>query len=47
MNGRPMSERLAPASRPEGFGFFRALALCFVFDLVLAVLITGVWRCVH
>ena len=47
MHGLNPSEQLAPVSLPEGFGFFRALWLCIVFDLVLDVLITGVWRCVH
>ena len=41
MNARPMSERLAPASLPEGFGFFRAVSLCIAFDLLMALLIAA------
>ena len=37
------SEQLAPVSLPEGFGFFRALALCIVFDALLAGLFLA-WR---
>ena len=35
------------AQEHEDLGIWRAILLCVAFDVLLALLITGVWRCVH
>lgn len=43
MQGLSDREQLLPPSLPEGFGLFRALGWCAVFDLLLALIYLA-WR---